>query len=175
MKSINAFLIAFGTTLLLLFAHAWSTGVLGYVWIAAVTITFLGGFVWLFFHVVLELLSQFKGARAKAFALVSLLALFALTVVLSGFYAWTFILAFVLFCGIAWRGLQDFRDLCRPHSSQQGPANWQRLERGEIPVASDAQRQRAKERFAHSCELHITCTPRISDLGLSSHPLRMDE
>lgn len=175
MKSAGTFLIVFGATLLLLFAQAWSENLLVFAWLALVAILLLGGFVWLFLHVVLETLSQFKTTRAKFTTLAALLALFAVTAVLSVFYVWTFIVAFVLFCCLVWRGMGDFADIFRHRQSQPGPENWRALERGQLPAMSASAHKHAKERFAHSHAVKINYKPRLGDLGLSSQPLRMDE
>ena len=96
MKQVNTFLIAFGAMLLLLFAQALSARTLEFVLMAFGMLLLFGGFVWLFLHVVLETVGQYKSGQGKIGMLAALLGLFALTAVLSAFYAWTFILAAVL-------------------------------------------------------------------------------
>lgn len=175
MKSARTFALAFFTTLLLLFTQAWSANVLGYAWIAAVAGLLLGAFVWLFLHVVLETLGQFKTTWKKSVVLALLLAAFALTAALSAFYAWTFIAAFVLLCCIVWRGAQDFADIFRRRKQQVGPENWHAVEKSELPVTSARDGAAARQRLARSHHVRITCTPRAGAMGLISHPLRMDE
>jgi hypothetical protein len=175
MKHVNTLLIAFGVSLLVLFVHAWSASMLGYAWVAVVTVLFLGGFIWMFLHVVLEALAQYKSARGKIGTLAILLGVFALTAVLSVFYVRTFILAIILFGCLVWRGGRDFVDLFRRRRMPAGPQNWHAVEQGQLPHASAASREQAKKRFAHSHDVRINYQPRLSDLGLSSQPLRMDE
>jgi hypothetical protein len=74
-----------------------------------------------------------------------------------------------------WRGLQDYRDLFRRRRSPLGPQSWRSLELGQLPTVSASRREHAKQRFAHSHDVRIVCTPRAGDLGFSSHPLRMNE
>jgi hypothetical protein len=103
------------------------------------------------------------------------LAAFALTAVLSVFYAWTFILAAVLFGCLLWRGGRDFVELFCRRQVQDGPQNWHVLEQGRLPLGTARSREHAKKRFAHSHDVRISYKPRLGDLGLSSQPLRMDE
>jgi hypothetical protein len=175
MKSAKPFLLAFFVVLLLLLTVTFSPNLFGYAWLAVVAVLLLGGFAWMFLQVVTELLSHFQGARAKILATVSLLALFALTAVLSVFYIWTFIASIVLFICLLWHVVQDFRHLSRKRSASQAPNDWQLLEQAQIPRASAKVLSRAKARLAGGRELRINCTARAGALGFSSHPLQMDE
>lgn len=175
MKSLKTFMLSFVTALLLLLVQAWSINTLAYAWIAIVAILLVGGFVWMFLHVVLETLGQFKTTRKKRTVLGLLLAALALTAALSAFYAWTFIVAFVLFCCIVWRGAQDFADIFRRRKQQAGPENWHAVEQSELPATSARDSAAARARLARSHTVRITCTPRAGAMGLISHPLRMDE
>jgi hypothetical protein len=176
MKSAKTLLLAFSATLLLLLAHAWSAEVLAQVWIAGVCLLVVGSWVSLVVSVSGELYRDRRWQLSQLLFPAIVLTVVGLTWWFNIFpYAWNALVTVLLAGCVAWRGFRDYAELFRRRTKAVGPADWHSLEQARLPASSAGARRHAKEHFARSYDVNVTCTPRCGALGLASHPLRMDE
>ncbi len=183
MRFPRTFLLAFVAASLLMLACAWLPKFAEIAVMIGISAFFFGGFAALAIQVGME----FAGRRILKIAGVVFVG-FILSIAAIGWtfnifpYIWNGVA--VLLLGLAvmllaaclfWRFVRDYLEMFLPRKLPVTPANWHSLEEGELPATGVETSAQARQRFAHSYGVNITCTPRAGPMGLISHPLRMDE
>lgn len=186
----RTFLVAFAAAGLLLLLHTWWPQLLGLAWGYSFVIFYVGGFAALMLVVGWDLFRPRRITRtgivvrgiilASAVLLLALCALPAFREVIVALVSLASVLIFaggllLLVGSVLWSCFRDYFDICRRRSVPAAPREWQVLESEQLPVSDAVANERAKDRFANSHELQITCVPRTSHYGLAARPLRMDE
>lgn len=175
MKSLHAFLFAFGATLLMLGAVLLSNE-FGLVWLVVVGLMLVGSFVVLGWQVGWDLFGANRPKWAGAVAVASILTILTLTLAFDIFpYAWNGLAMLLLAVCLAWRLVCDYASLFVRSQSPTAPADWSALHRGELPHAEHEEVSRQKDRLARSCEVHGKFVTRIGQFGTVSQPLKMNE
>lgn len=186
----RTFLVAFAVTGLLLALHTWWPQLFALAWGFSFALFYVGGFAALMLVVGWDLFRPRRITRTGIVVRGVILALVALVlglclipsfrdvIVIVASIAGTLIFAgalFLLIGSVLWSCFRDYLDLLGRRPEPTAPQEWHLLEDGQAPATDSAASERAKERFAHSFELKITCVPRTSHYGLAARPLRMDE